>query len=31
MGAQGTPEEVARKAGSFTGEYLSRILAEIVG
>jgi excinuclease ABC subunit A len=29
--AQGTPEEVARGAGSFTGQYLSRILAESVG
>jgi excinuclease ABC subunit A len=24
--AQGTPEEVARCAGSFTGQYLSRVL-----
>jgi excinuclease ABC subunit A len=26
--AAGTPEEVARKKGSFTGEYLRRALAE---
>jgi len=24
--AQGTPEEIARKAGSFTGQYLRKIL-----
>jgi len=29
--AEGTPEEVARRAGSHTGQYLSRILAETVG
>jgi ABC-2 type transport system ATP-binding protein len=29
--AQGTPEEVARCAGSHTGEYLNRLLTPIVG
>ncbi len=29
--AQGTPEEVARCAASHTGQYLSRMLAEVVG
>jgi excinuclease ABC subunit A len=29
--AAGTPEEVARDAGSFTGHYLARILAQAAG
>jgi excinuclease ABC subunit A len=29
--AQGTPEEVARSAESYTGQYLSRMLPQIVG
>jgi excinuclease ABC subunit A len=29
--AQGTPEEVAKRTGSYTGQYLNRILTESVG